>query len=76
MTVKTKEDGGKSWGPNEAKYERKDKILLKKYRLILHAEEDEQFVKGWFCVQFIEPTISKVVANEITAIQKLQQTLH
>merc|ERR1712238_506281 len=81
---KTKETGGRSWGPSKAKYDRKDKILLKEYRWILHAEEDERFVKGWFCVRFIEPTISipKVVANEITAIQKLklqiklQQKLH
>ena len=50
ILVKTKEDGGKLWEPNEAKYDRKDNVLAEEYRWILHAEKDERFVKGWFCV--------------------------
>ena len=57
-------------GPNEAKYDLNDRVMREEYRWILHAEEDERFVKGWFCFQSVEPTRSnpKVTVNEITEI--------
>ena len=48
ILVTTKKDGRSLWKPNKAKYDRKDKVLEKELRF-LHAEEDERFVKGWFC---------------------------
>ena len=61
----------------QSKYDRTDKVLTKELRF-LHAEEDERFVKGWFCFQFIGPTKSnpKVKASKITEIQKVQRILH
>ena len=51
---------------------------MKKELRFLHAEEDERFVKGWFCFRFIEPTKSNpmATASKTTEIQKVQQKLH
>mmetsp|Transcript_42551 Transcript_42551/g.47370 ORF Transcript_42551/g.47370 Transcript_42551/m.47370 type:complete len:155 (+) Transcript_42551:125-589(+) len=74
ILVTTKKDGRELWKPNKARNDHKDKVLKKELRF-LHAEEDEQFVKGWFCFQFIEPTKSNpmATASEITEIQTVQR---
>jgi len=77
MILVTEEDGSWLIAPNKAKYDRNDEVLKKELRF-LHVEEDERFVKGWFCFRFIGPTKSnpKVKASKITEIQKVQRILH
>ena len=56
--VKTEENGQGLIVPIKAKYNPNHKVMAKEYTWILHVEEDEWFVNGWFCFQFIEPTKS------------------
>ena len=78
MLVTTEKDGRKSWASNKAKYGHKDAVMGKELRWILHAEEDERFVKGCFCFRFIESTKPnpRATANKVMEIQKVQQKLH
>mmetsp|Transcript_21889 Transcript_21889/g.22215 ORF Transcript_21889/g.22215 Transcript_21889/m.22215 type:complete len:95 (-) Transcript_21889:104-388(-) len=74
MILVTEEDGSWLITRNKAKYDRNDEVLEKELGF-LHEEEDERFVKGWFCFQFIEPTKSNpmATASEITEIQTVQR---
>ena len=60
--------------PNKERFDNKDKIMTKEYRKIFRAEEDERFVKGWFCFIFSEPT--KSYPKERKASEKVQQKLY
>lgn len=55
----------KDWSfvPNKVKYNHKDEAMGKEFRQILHEEEDEQFVRGWFCFWFIGLTKSNQTAK-------------
>ena len=61
--------------PNKERFDNKDKIMTKEYRKIVRAEEDEQFVKGWFCFKFSEPTKS-YPKKERKASEKAQRKLY
>ena len=60
--------------PNKERFDNKDKIMRKEYRKIFRAEEDERFVKGWFCFIFSDPTISKPEKKR-KASEEVQQKL-
>jgi len=78
ILVMTNKDGWLLLWPNKEKYNFKDAVLGKEQRWILQAQEDERFVKGYFCFRFIESTkpSPRVTVNKITKIQKVQQKLH
>ena len=76
IIVKTEENRQGIIAPNKAKYNPTIKVTRKKYRWILHAEEDERFVKRRFCFHFIKPTKlnpkMKKKASKKTEITKAQ----
>merc|ERR1712238_190728 len=59
---------------NKEKFDNNDKIMKKEYKAIFRAEEDERFVKGWFCFIFSEPT--KSYPKKRKASEKVQQKLY
>ena len=61
--------------PNKEKFDNKDKIMTKEYREIVQAEEDERFVKGWFCFKFSEQTKSNPKKKGKTS-EKVQRKLY
>merc|ERR1712238_208623 len=60
---------------NKEKFDNNDKIMKKEYKEIFRAEEDERFVKGWFCFMFSEPTKS-YPKKERKASEKVQRKLY
>jgi len=69
------EENGVRIAPNKEKFDRNDKVMNKEYRKIFQAEEDEQFVKGWFYFKFSEQTKSKSKKKR-QANEKLQRKLY
>merc|ERR1712238_253828 len=59
---------------NKEKVDNNDKIMKKEFKAIFRAEEDERFVKGWFCFIFSEPT--KSYPKERKASEKVQRKLY